>query len=686
MSSRASSPALGRLCLASAALGLLALVVSAAEVHRAAGSNFAPDGPLARILGDAVWTTPLGLDLALFGVAQVVLHLAFGLTCGALAALSIYAWPGARLAAWKWLLLWWLLLGFCALLANAIWYRHSLLGQAYERVAHWQLAGISAWVAATLVTACALLATASAALVRVSRTLSPSPPVLQVALGITLLCSTAGAAAVWPDDPRSDATPGKAHVILIGIDSLRTDGTYPRGDGTLTPHLDRFLSRSVVFADAITPLARTYPAWVSLLTGRHPHSTGALVNLAPRNTVDAAGSLPEMLRAKAYRTVYAIDEVRFSNIDASYGFDQTISPPIGAADFVLSIVNDLPLSNLVLNTRLGARLFPCCHANRSAAVTYDPDSFLVRLENELRFEEPTFLALHLTLGHWPYRWRDAPSPPADESALYRAAIRRVDAQFASVMGMLASKGALQNALVVVFSDHGEALGELDDAAHASAPAAAADSRAPTGHGTSVLSPQQYQIVLAWRAFGTTPFGALRAQTVDAPASLEDVAPTLAEGLGLASQRGFDGLSLLPLLRSGSARRSFGERVRFTETEFNPPGFAPGQVPTEAQVREAVSRYVVDRATGRLQLRPESIGRLMLANRQYAAMSDTRLLAALPEKGGFRYTLVDRASAVPARSVRPEDIASDPELSGLWAALQDRFEPLRSGPASVAANE
>jgi hypothetical protein len=598
----------------------------------------------------------------------------FGLTCGALAALGTYAWPGVRLAAWKWLLLWWLLLGFWALLANATWYPHSLLGQAYERVARLQLAGISAWGAATFVTACALLATASAALLKLSRTLSPSPRLLRFALVITFLCVTAGAAAVWPEGSRSDTTPGRAHVILIGIDSLRTDGTYPRGDGRLTPHLDRFLSQSLVFADAITPLARTYPAWVSLLTGRHPHSTGAFVNLAPRNTVDTAGSLPEMLRANAYRTVYAIDEVRFSNIDASYGFDQTISPPIGAADFVLSIVNDLPLANLVLNTRLGARLFPCCHANRSAAVTYDPDSFLVRLENELRFEEPTFLALHLTLGHWPYRWRDAPSPPVDESALYRAAIRRVDEQFASVMKMLASKGALQSALVVVFSDHGEALAEAD-AAHA-----------PTGHGTSVLSPQQYQILLAWRTFGTTPFGALGAQTLDAPASLEDVAPTVAEGLGLASRRGFDGLSLLPLLRSRSAPPSFGERVRFTETEFNPPGFAPGQVPTAAQLREAVDRYVVDRATGRLELRPESIGRLMLANRQYAAMSATRLLAALPENGGFRYTLVDRASAVPARSLKPEDIASDPELSRLWAALQDRFEPLRSIPASVAAND
>ena len=83
--------------------------------------------------------------------------------------------------------------------------------------------------------------------------------------------------------------------------------------------------------DAITPLARTFPSWVSMLTGRHPHTTGAYMNLLPRELIHAGHTLPQLLREHGYRTYYAIDETRFSNIDASYGFDRTRRRPWAAA-------------------------------------------------------------------------------------------------------------------------------------------------------------------------------------------------------------------------------------------------------------------------------------------------------------------------------------------------------------------
>ena len=59
-----------------------------------------------------------------------------------------------------------------------------------------------------------------------------------------------------------------------------------------------------------------------------------------------------------YQTIYATDEVRFANIDQSFGFDQLITPPIGAADFLLGKAGDLPLVNLVSPTRVGAPAVP----------------------------------------------------------------------------------------------------------------------------------------------------------------------------------------------------------------------------------------------------------------------------------------------------------------------------------------
>ncbi len=51
---------------------------------------------------------------------------------------------------------------------------------------------------------------------------------------------------------------------------------------------------------------------------------------------------------------------RFSSIDASYGFDRTATPAIGGSDFVLAWFADTPLSNVIVNTWLGALLFPTC--------------------------------------------------------------------------------------------------------------------------------------------------------------------------------------------------------------------------------------------------------------------------------------------------------------------------------------
>ncbi len=70
---------------------------------------------------------------------------------------------------------------------------------------------------------------------------------------------------------------------------------------------------------------------------------------------------------------------------------------IGGSDFVISWFADTPLSNVVMNTRLGALLFPHVHGNRAAHVTYDPDSFVRRVGRGIDPDERLFLVSHLTL-------------------------------------------------------------------------------------------------------------------------------------------------------------------------------------------------------------------------------------------------------------------------------------------------
>src|SRR4029450_2802353 len=104
------------------------------------------------------------------------------------------------------------------------------------------------------------------------------------------------------------------------------------------------------------------------------------------------------------RATYATDEVRYANFNETYGFDQIITPPIGAIDFLLGSAADMPPVTLVASTPIGGFLFPSNHANRAASVTYRPRDFVERLEREIDVNGPAFIAIHLTLAHWPYSW------------------------------------------------------------------------------------------------------------------------------------------------------------------------------------------------------------------------------------------------------------------------------------------
>jgi arylsulfatase A-like enzyme len=644
-----------------------------------AGSAFQEmhEGP---ILGSA-----LGSALAGFALALVAIHLAFGLACWLLARASRKAWPDYPASQRTWVVLWFMIGVLWVLVANAALYPRSTFGDHLFHFAQTTWAGVSVFQALTVAAAAAvLLPLAVLARRRLSAARGRGHGVPWLVSGALAMAVSGMAVVSHPLIGRGEpaAPSARPHVIFIGLDSLRCDATSVSGRAGLTPNVDAFVARSTAFTDTMTPLARTYPSWVSILTGKHPHTTGAIVNLIHKDQIDLGETLPLAFRRAGYRTSYAIDEVRFSNIDASYGFDQTITPPIGAADFLIGLINDTPLSNLVANTRLGQWLLPYGYANRGAAMLYDPDSFVERLDRELDFAEPTFLALHMTLAHWPYTWSDSRKADVGKqenwtAAHYRPAVQRLDRQFADVLQVLERKGALRNAIVVVLSDHGEAVGLPGDSPWAMTgpendPYAFATI---TGHGTSVLSPHQYRVLLAMRGFGAAAAGLDSPATVAAPASLEDVAPTINDWLGLGMKERFDGRSLLPLLRGApDAGAPLAGRVRFTETEFNPRGFLPHEKQTTSAIANAMRSYEIDRETGRMYMR-RAKHPLLLRQRQYAALRGSEIVAAIPGTYSpeMRFIYIDQSrSGLPMRLEGRPDPATAPGAAALWTALHERF--------------
>jgi arylsulfatase A-like enzyme len=618
--------------------------------------------------------TPFWREIAFYLVALFALHALLGVCAHVLALLAeaAYGAPvrGRRMRAGAWLAA-----GFAwALLANSAWFPASIFASGPWTVGAKEVAGIRVADAAGLLLVAAAMAVALGAVRHSLRGVTAHR--WTSAAAAVLLAAIAGGCAMLlrGQDVERSARYDRPHVVVIGIDSLRCDVTALGDGASLTPHIDAFKRTSTQFTDAITPLARTFPAWVSVLTGKSPRATNARFNLMPRVDVREGESLGDALQALGYDAVYATDEVRFANIDESYGFGKTITPPMGATDFVLGTFNDLPWPNIVSNTPLGRWLFPHTYANRAAHVTYDPRAFIDRLDAELDVEGPTFLAVHLTLAHWPYSWagRDKPTVPQAFRSMYRESVSEVDQQFERLRLLLERKGLLENAIVVVLSDHGEALGKPGDTYLRGFASSDAIWNSVWGHGTSVLSPHQFTVMLSFSRFGARPFHTAGTR-LDVPASLEDVRPTILDLLGAPVGEGLTGSSLRGVLEGRPADAKLAARIRFTETDFNTDLILQGKYDEKGVLQEGAQYYTLDPRSGWVELRRERL-RELLDKKERAAITSTHLLAAVPYRrgGGLEYILVDRRQRFPMRLTARPDEREAPEPARLWDALHREF--------------
>jgi arylsulfatase A-like enzyme len=663
--------------------GLVMLVGSFARTVGDTGSAAFGGLVIDETLARPIWGTALGWNLVAFVAALILIHFLLGLLAWAMAHVTRAAFPRSSNGLVTWTLVWVLALATWVFAANAAWYPLSSLGEPYRDVVRASLFGITVFEAASACLLAGAVFTIGTAVLRLMpRALAARPWAL---IGCSGAFVSAVAAFAIPAKPPTLRDSQKPHVIFIGLDSVRADAVVAGREASITPAIDGFLTNSTVFTDTITPLARTFSAWVAIVSGKHPHTTGATVNLLPRALIDEGDTLPRMLAEAGYKTVYATDEVRFSNLDESYGFHDVVAPPMGATDFFLGFFGDAPLANLVANTSAGRYLFPYIYANRAVSATYEPRTFVERIEREVAFDRPTFLAVHLTLVHWPYLWATArdhqlESRIAQTNTLYDAALAELDDQFAELLTALDQRGVLENAVVVVFSDHGESLGEAPSVRHYHDRPDGAPAEI-FGHGTNIFARGQYQTVLAMRSYGTSIVPATAGRRIGTPTSLEDLTPTFVEAFGLEPERSFDGVSLLPALRGAQAPAA--DRIRFIETEFNPPGLSPGEVLRQSAMAGAVKYYQVDPVTDRVSVRERYLEQI-LSGRQYAALRGPHLLASVPSIDEKTQHLVfaSQGSSTAEWLSEPPDELADPVALELWRALSDRFAQVRNRPVTA----
>ncbi len=423
---------------------------------------------------------------------------------------------------------------------------------------------------------------------------------LALGAGVLLLVGAFG----WVDLDRRPgpvrAFDAAGHVVLLGLDSMQMNrlsvGGAPRN---IAPHIDGFLRSAHRFDNAWTPFARTYPSWLSILTGRYPARHGARFNLVPDQRLAPDNDyLAGVLARAGYSTFHGTDETRFSIIRPQFGYEQLFHPRMGVDDFFLGSFFDFSAANLARQFHLGHDLFPAIKDNR-ASVAYAPDlwtdNLLARLD-ALPRDEPALINLHLCGNHWPF---STPAPYAHMSDdPVEACVMMVDRQVGRILEFVNASGLAARGHVFLMSDHGDGWsGDPEDETNS--------------HGDDFRSLHANRIVMGVQGPGVRP------GVTDELVRTIDVFPTILDLLGVGLDRSrIDGESFASAL-AGTAIRS---RDLFAETGLDRKVYGVKQL----LERHAVW-YAVDPATRLVHMRPEGVEEFMDYKSYMLIRDDLRLV-------------------------------------------------------------
>jgi arylsulfatase A-like enzyme/Flp pilus assembly protein TadD len=332
---------------------------------------------------------------------------------------------------------------------------------------------------------------------------------IAAAVGPALLLGCAAPSSRGGAQGAAEATrPRPLDVLLITIDTLRADavGAYaahgraePRrtAPSPATPWMDRLAATGVRFETAYAHNVVTLPAHASILSGLYPQAHGVRDNSGFRMPGDVA-TLATLLAAAGYRTGAFVSAFP---LDSRFGLDRGFE--VYEDSFVGVTSRPLFLEQ-----------------ERAGRETVE----LAREWLDQGDARPWLCWVHLYEPHFPY------AGGGDVRRAYAADVTGADAALEPLLRPFLEGAGGDAPLIVLTSDHGEALGEHGEATH----------------GIFAYQSTLRVPLILWQP------ELLHARVVEAPARHVDLLPTLLDVLGLESPP-TDGRSLLPLAagRGGS---------------------------------------------------------------------------------------------------------------------------------------
>jgi arylsulfatase A-like enzyme len=386
---------------------------------------------------------------------------------------------------------------------------------------------------------------------------------------------------------RASLKAGKPNVLFIVLDAARavSFGSYGYTRGT-TPNLDRFAREGFTFENAYTPAVYTLAAMSSVWTSQAPdrhHGEVAFNAPLPKDRL----MLAEILTAQGIHTAgFVANGVAGALNGFERGFSEFDEPWKTTGSQASSFRHVIP-GFLDRMKKDGKRFFAYVHY-REPHEPYDPP--------------PPFNTAFGADTPIPKRRRDGGDaakewladvnsgkvrPTADEidhlRRLYDGNLAFADHEVGYLRSELEARGLLDNTVVIVTGDHGEALFE----------------HGHVGHNGQVFeeSARVPLIVTFPKVLGGAANPGAR---VPALVDLTDIAPTVLELFGLqgagGSARAFQGASLIPYFVDPRLFRT-DEREVLTRTVWQRPVYALRNVSHTFVYNTATAEFsLFDRAT------------------------------------------------------------------------------------------
>ena len=405
----------------------------------------------------------------------------------------------------------------------------------------------------------------------------------------------------WREDGRTMPPAGSPNVLLIVLDTVRADHLSINGYSRPTsPNLQRLAGRGIRFDEARAPAPWTLASHASFFTGRWPHELGV------KWMTPIEGNFPtlaEYLGTQGYATAGFVSNAGYCSYDTGLnrGFTHF-------EDYVLERLGSLRTAGLldVAVKTFGRLTLPLDHGGfhrvraavsdwffpieRKSAEWINRD-FLHWFARRREPGRPFFVFLNYLDTHTPYllppgaRHRFGVNPISktdymevlmDWSSLdkqrlskgylslardaYDNCVAYLDDQLGVLFDDLQRRGALDNTLVIITSDHGEGLGE----------------HGLFMHGESLYR-TEIRVPLLILMPTHVPSGAVVPETV----SLRDLPATIVDLIGLGNGSPFPGRSLARLWADPStgARPALTGVVLSELASPNPSDWNHGRSPT-----------------------------------------------------------------------------------------------------------